>query len=181
MFWPGEFHGICSPWGCKESDTTEWLSLHFMFSLGFPGCAGGKEPMCQFRRHKRYRFNPRLERYTGGGHGNPLQYSCLENPMDRGAWWATFHGVKKSRTQLKWLSMDVHMFSLLSLSLRWFDTGRGSHCNRPSRCNRRPTGPSLLQGMKKLKMGLSYCRCGEASFTCSRKPKWEEFAMVLDF
>ena len=37
----------------------------------------------------------------GGGHGNPLQYSCLENPMDRGAWQATVHGVTKSQTQLK--------------------------------------------------------------------------------
>ena len=36
----------------------------------------------------------------GGGHGNPLQYSCLENPMDRGAWQATVHGVKRSWTQL---------------------------------------------------------------------------------
>ena len=36
----------------------------------------------------------------GEGNGNPLQYSCLENPMDRGAWWATVHGVAKSRTQL---------------------------------------------------------------------------------
>ena len=40
-----------------------------------------------------------------GGHGNPLQYSCLENPMDRGAWWAIVHGVAKSQTQLKGLSM----------------------------------------------------------------------------
>ena len=39
-----------------------------------------------------------------GGHGNPLQYSCLENPMDRGAWWATVHRVVKSWTWLKWLS-----------------------------------------------------------------------------
>ena len=38
---------------------------------------------------------------SGGGHGNPLQYSCLGNPMDRGAWWATVHGVAKSWTQLK--------------------------------------------------------------------------------
>ena len=38
------------------------------------------------------------------GVANPLQYSCLENPMDRGAWWATVHGVTKSRTQLKRLS-----------------------------------------------------------------------------
>jgi len=36
----------------------------------------------------------------GGGHSNPLQYSCLENPMDRGAWWATVHGVAKSQTRL---------------------------------------------------------------------------------
>ena len=42
-----------------------------------------------------------LGRSPGGGHGNPLQYSCLENPMDRGAWWATVHGVAKSWTQLK--------------------------------------------------------------------------------
>ena len=39
-------------------------------------------------------------RSSGGGNGNPLQYSCLENPKDRGAWWATVHGVTKSQTQL---------------------------------------------------------------------------------
>ena len=39
---------------------------------------------------------PGLERSPGGGHGNPLQFSCLENPMDRGAWWATVHRFKKS-------------------------------------------------------------------------------------
>ena len=43
---------------------------------------------------------PGLGRSSGGGNGNLLQYSCLENPMDRGAWWATVHGVAKSRTQL---------------------------------------------------------------------------------
>ena len=42
------------------------------------------------------------------GVANPLQYSCLENPMDRGAWWATVHGVTKSRTQLKRLSTYTH-------------------------------------------------------------------------
>ena len=41
-----------------------------------------------------------LGRYPGKGNGNPLQYSCLENVMGRGAWWATVHGVGKSRTQL---------------------------------------------------------------------------------
>ena len=43
-------------------------------------------------------------RSPGGGHGNPLQYSCLENPVDRGAWWAIVHRVTKGRTQLKLLS-----------------------------------------------------------------------------
>ena len=47
---------------------------------------------------------PGLEKSPGGGHGNPLQSSCLRNPMDRGAWQATAHGVSKSRTRLKWLS-----------------------------------------------------------------------------
>ena len=43
---------------------------------------------------------PALGRSPGGENGNPLQYSCLENPMDRGAWLATIHAVKESRTQL---------------------------------------------------------------------------------
>ena len=45
----------------------------------------------------------------GGGHGNPLQYSCLENPMDRGAWWATVHRVTKSWILVKQLSMQNNM------------------------------------------------------------------------
>ena len=64
----------CSPWGFEESDTTE--RLHFRFSLS-----------C-----------------TGEGNGNPLQCSCLENPRDGGAWWATIYGVAQSRTRLKRLS-----------------------------------------------------------------------------
>ena len=44
---------------------------------------------------------PGSGRSPGGGHGNPLQYSCLGNPMDRGTWRATIHGITKSQTQLK--------------------------------------------------------------------------------
>ena len=52
---------------------------------------------------------PGLGRSPGRGHGNPLQYSCVENPMDRGAWWATVHGVVKIRTQLSdWA--DTHFY-----------------------------------------------------------------------
>ena len=50
---------------------------------------------------------PGLGGDPGGGHGNPLQYSCLENPMDRGAWRATVHRVSESWTWLKWLSTDA--------------------------------------------------------------------------
>ena len=58
-------------------------------------------PICQCRRH---RFSPWVGKITGVGNGNPLQYSCLENSVDRGAWWATAHGVAKSQTRLRWLS-----------------------------------------------------------------------------
>ena len=52
---------------------------------------------------------PGSRRSPGGGHGNPLQYSCRENAMDRGAWWATVHRVTTSQIQLKWLS-TAHMY-----------------------------------------------------------------------
>ena len=52
---------------------------------------------------------PALGRSPGGGQGNPLQYSCLENPMDRGAWWATVHRVAKNQTQLKRLSTHARV------------------------------------------------------------------------
>ena len=51
---------------------------------------------------------PELGRSFGGGHDNPLQYSCLEIPMDRGAWQVTVNRVAKSRTQLKQLSMPSY-------------------------------------------------------------------------
>ena len=63
-----------SPWGHKESDTTERLHFHFSLSC------------------------------LGEGNDNPLQYSCLENPRDRGPWWTVVYGVAQGRTLLKWLS-----------------------------------------------------------------------------
>ena len=65
-----------------------------------PKWHGGKESACQCRRHKRCRFDPWVERSPGVGNGKLLQYSCLENSMDRGAWWAIVHGAAKSRAQL---------------------------------------------------------------------------------
>ena len=69
-------------------------TLHSLW--GFPGGTSGKEPACQFRRAMG--SIPGLEHSPGGGRGIPLQYSCLENPMDRGACRATVHGVAKSQT-----------------------------------------------------------------------------------
>ena len=51
---------------------------------------------------------PGSGRSPGGGNGNPAQYSCLEDPTDRGPWWATVHGVAKSWTGLRQLSMQMH-------------------------------------------------------------------------
>ena len=60
---------------------------------------------------------PGLGRSPVERHGNPLQYSCLENHMDRGAWWATVHGVAKSWTRLKWLSTHTHICIYMYLSI----------------------------------------------------------------
>ena len=65
---------------------------------GFPGGVGGKESACHFRGRKRCRFDPWVRKIPGGGNGKPLQYSCLGNHMDRGAWWVIVHGVTKSQT-----------------------------------------------------------------------------------
>ena len=66
---------------------------------GFPGGASGKEPACQCRP-KSQGCIPGSGRSPGGGYGYPMQYSCLENPMDRGAWWVTVHRVTKRLKQL---------------------------------------------------------------------------------
>ena len=62
--------------------------------IGFPGGSDGKESACNTGD---LGLIPGLGLSPGKGKGYPLQYSCLENPMDRGAWWATVHTVEKSR------------------------------------------------------------------------------------
>ena len=63
-------------------------------NVGLPGSSDGKESACEARDSGSI---PRLGRFPGGGNGNPLQDSFLENPMDRGAWWATVHRVTQSQ------------------------------------------------------------------------------------
>ena len=71
--------------------------IELSYDLGIPGGSVGKESACNVGDLGSI---PGSGRSPGGGHGHPLQYSCLENATDRGAWWAAIHGVTKSRTQL---------------------------------------------------------------------------------
>ena len=69
-------------------------------TLGFPGEAVIKNLPANAGDTGDAGLIPGWRRFPGGGHGNPLQYSCLENPMVRGAWQALVHGVAKSQTEL---------------------------------------------------------------------------------
>ena len=118
---PGKSHGWrslvgCSPWGRQESDTTE--QLHFLFftfmhwrrkwqptPVFLPGESQGQGSLvgCCLWDHTELDTTERLHFHfslscTGEGNGNPLQYSCLENPRDRGAWWAAVFGITQSQT-----------------------------------------------------------------------------------
>ena len=66
--------------------------------MNFPGGSKGKASACDAGDPGSI---PGSGRFPRGGHGNPLQYSCLENPMDRGAWWAMVCRIAKSQAQLK--------------------------------------------------------------------------------
>ena len=77
---------------------------HLLCAMGFPDGASGKETTANAEEIRDVGSIPGLGRSPGGGHGNPLWYSCLENPMDREVWWATVHSVTKSQTRLKRLS-----------------------------------------------------------------------------
>ena len=103
-----------------------WLSFHS--TMGFPGSASGEEPTCNAGDARDLALIPGLGGSPGGEHGNPLQYSCRENPMDRGAWWATVHGFAKSQTRLTHAltmnflldSWDLGMNGLPWFLLRWY-------------------------------------------------------------
>ena len=85
-----------SPWDCKESDTTERLHFHYCYIVrASQVLLGVKIPPAHAGDAGEAGSIPGLGRSLGGGHGNPLQDSCLENPMDRGTWWATVHGGHK--------------------------------------------------------------------------------------
>ena len=71
----------------------------YLITVSFPGGSAVKSPPANAGQTRHTGWNTASERSPGGGNGNPLQISCLEDPMDREAWWATIHG-SQSRTQL---------------------------------------------------------------------------------
>ena len=91
--WWATVHGVA------KSDTTEQLTLSLSFYLckAFPGGSVGEESACNAGVPC---LIPGLEGSPGEGNSNPLQYSCLRNPMDRGAWQTTVNGVEKPRQNL---------------------------------------------------------------------------------
>ena len=97
---PGESRGQsltgCSPWHRRESDTTEWLSTAQRVARAFLGGASGGESVSAGEVD----LIPGSRKFPGERHGNPLQYSCFGNHIDRGTWLATAHGVPKNQTKL---------------------------------------------------------------------------------
>ena len=69
-------------------------------TTGFPDGSAGEESACNAGDTEDAGLIPGLGRSSGGGNGNPFQYSCLENPLDKRAWWSTVHRVAKSQTHL---------------------------------------------------------------------------------
>ena len=116
----------------KVLNTITWGKFKLKPSMipfwGFPGSASGKEPACQCRRCEPQWPRVGSGRSPGGGHGNPLQYPCLENSMDRRAWWATVRKAAQSPTRLKQLSMHAHMIPLYSFQKALIEKADNPKC-----------------------------------------------------
>ena len=102
-----------------HASNLDWQSVNNFYKLimdthSFPGGSEVKKSACNAGD---LGLIPGLGRSPAEGNGNPLQYSCLENPMEGGAWWATVHGVTKSWTRLNNFTFTTHMGSLLFLIL----------------------------------------------------------------
>ena len=103
------------------SEEHYYLSFVGGFSSGdFSGGTSGKEPVPANAGDKRDAgLILGSGRSSGRGNGNPLQYSCLVNPIDRGAWKAIVHRVPKSQTRLKWLNIACRLTFVSTLHLQW--------------------------------------------------------------
>ena len=99
---------------CKTFASEPWEGKNLIFASpcplmrGFQGGSVVKESFADVGAIGDTSSIPGSGRSLGEGNDNPLQYSCLENPMDRGVWWATVHEIAESQIQLKQLSMHAH-------------------------------------------------------------------------
>ena len=114
VFLPGESCGQrslvgYSPWSCKQLDVTEQLSTYTYTYTVFP-VAWGKESICNAGDARDLGSIPALGRSPREGNGNPLQYSCLKNPMERGACQATVHAVAEST---KHTHMHIYVYKYI--------------------------------------------------------------------
>ena len=127
-----------------------YIYMYIYIYMGFPGGSDGKESACNAGDRG---LIPRLGRSPGKGNGNPFGYSCLENPMDRGAWRAIVHGLAKSWTQLSDYESESH--AVVSNSLQphglyspWNspgkNTGVGCHCLLQEILPTQGSNPGLL-------------------------------------
>ena len=104
-------------------------SLASVPNMDFPGDSVVRDPPAIQETWVR----SRLGRSPGRGHGNPLQYACLENPRDRGTWWVTVYRAAKSQTQLKWLNRHAGMHTPRharfspQITIHWFFTSVTKH------------------------------------------------------
>ena len=89
---------VLSPPSSTGPSTGAFVMFPEQSSQGFPGGSISKESACSAGDQG---LIPGSGRSPGEGNGKPLQYSCLESPMDKGAWWAILHGVAKSQTRLR--------------------------------------------------------------------------------
>ena len=98
-----------NPLGCKESDMTDWLNWTEALRTSQVVLVVKNPPVNAGRYNRRW-FDPWIGKIPRGRHGYPLQYSYLENPMDRGAWQSTVHRVAKSGTWLKVIYIKMWTF-----------------------------------------------------------------------
>ena len=98
-----------APGGIQEKGEHEGIAAKWRVNLASEVVLVVKNPPVSAGDMRDVGSIPGSGRSPGGGNGYPLQYSCLENPMNRGAWWATVHRVTKSQTQIKWLSMHKEL------------------------------------------------------------------------
>ena len=131
-------------------ETTEGLCLfptasvtnyHQLYDWGFPGGSEGKASACNTGDLGPI---PELGRSPGEGNDNALQYSCLENPMDRGAWRATVHGVIESdmterlhsptHSLIRLSTVEMYFLTVLEIRISWKLYGRIKTCLFPTSC-----------------------------------------------